>query len=120
MRGPQPWRTQRSQALRSRLASAEEWLWVELRDRRLNGLKFVRQAPIGPYFVDFLCRKHRVVVEVDGATHSNELELEHDKRRSAYLLSSGYREYRVDNDDVYDSMDYLLDGLLIFVGTEDK
>src|SRR5262249_20183481 len=43
---------------------------TNLRARRLQKFKFVRQAPIGPYIVDFLCREARLIVEVDGATHS--------------------------------------------------
>ncbi len=69
MRGPQPWRTNRSRVLRSQPISAEAKLWSRLRNRHLAGLKFVRQAPVEPYFVDFLCREHMVVVEVDGGTH---------------------------------------------------
>jgi very-short-patch-repair endonuclease len=66
----QPWRTNRARVLRSKASSAEERLWTELRARRLNGLKFVRQYPIGPYFVDFACRELKIIVEVDGGTHS--------------------------------------------------
>jgi very-short-patch-repair endonuclease len=69
MRGEQPWRTSRARALRSQPISAEAKLWAKLRNRQLGGFKFVRQAPIGPYFADFLCRERKVIVEVDGGTH---------------------------------------------------
>ncbi|WP_365965907.1 DUF559 domain-containing protein [Mesorhizobium sp.] len=49
---------------------AEERLWQELRGRRLNGHKFVRQLSIGPYFADFACREANLVVEVDGSQHA--------------------------------------------------
>jgi very-short-patch-repair endonuclease len=48
------------------------------RARSLRGadkFKFVRQAPIGPHIVDFLCREARLIVEVDGATHSEDREI---------------------------------------------
>jgi len=70
MRGAQPWRTNRARVLRSRATSAEDRMWSALRNRRLNGLKFVRQCSIGPYFVDFVCRERKIIVEIDGATHS--------------------------------------------------
>ncbi|MGE5486909.1 MAG: DUF559 domain-containing protein [bacterium] len=57
VRGAQPWRTNRARALRSQHVSAEEKLWSEQRDRPLGGFKFVRQAPVGPYFADFLSRR---------------------------------------------------------------
>ena len=69
MRGPQPWRTNRARVLRSHSTSAEDRIWSALRNRRLNGLKFVRQYSIGPYFVDFVCRERMIIVEIDGATH---------------------------------------------------
>jgi len=50
---------------------AEDALWHELRGRRLNGYKFVRQLPIGPYFADFACRQSNLVVEVDGSQHAD-------------------------------------------------
>ena len=78
MRGPQPSRTNRARVLRSHSTSAEDRIWSALRNRRLNGLKFVRQYSIGPYFVDFVCRERMIIVEIDGATHSTEQELLYD------------------------------------------
>jgi len=45
-------------------------MWQALRSRRLCGLKFVRQQPMGAYFVDFACREAKVVIEIDGVTHT--------------------------------------------------
>ena len=77
MRGLRLHETRRSRELRRAETPAEKLLWGKLRARRLCGYKFVRQEPIGPYFADFLCREHALVVEVDGATHSAEDELAH-------------------------------------------
>ncbi len=49
--------TKRARSLRQSENDAEERLWIELRNRRLHGIKFVRQLPIGPYFADFACRE---------------------------------------------------------------
>jgi very-short-patch-repair endonuclease len=115
MRGPQSWRTNRSRVLRSKPISAEAKLWSKLRNRQLADLKFVRQAPIGPYFVDFLCREHKAIVEVDGGTHSTEAESAADAKRAQYLHAMGYRLFRVYNEDIYEHMDGVLDALLAFI-----
>jgi very-short-patch-repair endonuclease len=115
MRGEQPWRTSRSRVLRSRPISAEAKLWWRLRNRQLGGHKFVRQIPIDPYFVDFVRRERKVIVEVDGGTHSTEAEVAYDERRTRHLQSLGYRIFRIANDDVYHNLDYALDALLAFI-----
>jgi very-short-patch-repair endonuclease len=115
MRGEQPWRTNRSRALRSRPISAEARLWSHLRHRQLGGHKFVRQMPIDSYFVDFVCRERKVVVEVDGGTHWTDAELARDKRRTCRLEALGYRVFRISNDDVYNNLDCMLDELLAFI-----
>jgi very-short-patch-repair endonuclease len=114
MRRAQSWQTNRSRALRSNETSAEAKLWAELRNRRLGGLKFVRQASIDNYFVDFLCRERKVVVEIDGGTHSTGLERAADCRRSAHLALEGYRVFRTTNDDIYEHLDDVLEALIAF------
>ncbi len=83
-------------------------MWRELRNRRLSGYKFVRQAPVGAYFADFLCRECKVVVELDGETHSAEAELAHDAARTVFLETSGYRVLRVWNDELRTNMSGVL------------
>ena len=87
MRGEQPWRTNRSRVLRSRPISAEAKLWLRLRNRQFGGRKFVRQTSIDPYFVDFVCRERKVIVEVDGGTHSTDAEMAHDDRRTRHPVT---------------------------------
>jgi very-short-patch-repair endonuclease len=96
---------ERARALRRQLTPAEALLWARLRGRRFQCWKFVRQAPLGPYIADFLCRRALLVVEVDGATHSTEAELAHDERRTAFLATRGYRIVRVGNADVRDNLE---------------
>jgi very-short-patch-repair endonuclease len=48
----------------------EDLLWGQLRNRGLDGLKFRRQAPVGPFIADFLCDEHRLIVELDGSRTS--------------------------------------------------
>ena len=108
----------RARFLRRAKVPAEARLWSNLRDRGLQGFKFVRQTPIGPYVVDFLCREARLIVEVDGATHSEDREIAYDRRRETYLVSEGYRIIRVLNDDIYKRIDDVLD--MILMGVEGK
>ncbi len=119
MRHSQPWRTNRSRVLRANDTSAEAKLWAELRNRQLGDLKFVRQAAVGGYFVDFLCRERKVVVEIDGGTHSTDAELANDAARSDELSSRGYRVFRVSNADVFENLDDVLSALLAFAGPDE-
>jgi len=112
MRGLRTFETNRARNLRRAQTEAERQLWLRLRSRGLNGFKFVRQEPIGPYFADFACREEMLVVEVDGATHSSELEIAHDERRANSLSLHGYRIVRVGNDEVYRNMDGVLETIL--------
>ena len=87
---------------------AEKRLWEQLRNRTLDGLKFVRQAPLGPYVVDFLNREHQFIIEVDGATHSTDAEVMYDSRRTAFLAAESYRVIRFQNDEILNGMDEVL------------
>ena len=88
MRGPDRKTNRRVRQLRTNATDAETKLWFAVRGRRLAGFKFVRQKSIGPYVVDFVCRDHKVIIEVDGGQHAKS---ESDQVRDAYLASEGYR-----------------------------
>jgi len=83
--------------LRRDSTKAETALWFYLRDRRLNGFKFVRQEAIGRYVVDFVCRDRMLIVEVDGGQHANSKT---DEARDAALRAAGYAILRFWNSDV--------------------
>ncbi|MCA3555632.1 endonuclease domain-containing protein [Aestuariivirga sp.] len=87
---------------------AEKRLWEQLRSRTLDGCKFVRQSPIGPYIADFICREHKLIVEADGATHSTAAQLEHDRLRTQDLEAEGFRVLRFQNDELLNGMDEVL------------
>ena len=112
MRGLRIPETKRARSLRRTQTEAERRLWGRLRDRGLNGFKFVRQAPIGPYVADFLCREQRLIVEVDGATHSTDDEIRRDERRTDFLNVQGYCIVRVANDQVFRNLDGVLETIL--------
>src|SRR5580704_15878811 len=99
----------RARNLRRTSTNAERLLWGALRRRRLAAYKFVRQAPIGPFFADFLCRTHMLIVEVDDATHSTEEQISYDRRRAAFLRKLGYRVVRVGNMDIYENLESVVE-----------
>jgi len=68
-----------------------------LRDRRFDSLKFRRQHPCGPYFLDFFCEELKLAIELDGGQHGEEDQQQHDSRRDAYLRSQGITVMRVWN-----------------------
>ena len=112
MRGLRIHETRRARTLRADATSAEAKLWKKLRNRQLAGHKFARQVPIGPCFGDFVCREAKLIVEVDGATHSTDEELARDARRTIYLEAEGYRLVRVNNVDVFESVDGVVELIL--------
>jgi very-short-patch-repair endonuclease len=111
-----PENVDRARVLRKAETAAEIKLWEALRGRRLAGLKFVRQLPVGPYVADFVCREEKLVIEVDGATHSSAEELQHDARRTAFLEGEGFRVLRVWNLDAFKNLDGVCETILHAAG----
>jgi very-short-patch-repair endonuclease len=92
--------------LRRDETDAEQRLWMRLRDRQL-GVKFRRQYPIGPYITDFCCVERLLMVELDGAQHTEHIE--RDEARSAYLNERGFRVVRLWNHQVMTEMDWVVE-----------
>jgi very-short-patch-repair endonuclease len=109
MRGADNAKTNRARALRQADNDAEGRLWCELRGRRLNGFKFVRQYPIEPYFADFACRDLRLVVEVDGSQHGHPGR---DEKRNTFMLENGWSVLRFWNTDVLQEPDRVLETIV--------
>ncbi len=95
----------RAGSLRRNMTDAEKKLWQGLRARQIDGWQFRRQAPIGPYFADFVCFARHVIVEVDGGQHS----LERDAPRTAWLEGRGFHVLRFSNTDVLLNTEGVLD-----------
>jgi very-short-patch-repair endonuclease len=90
----------RARSLRKSSTPAEHKLWMRLRNRQLDGVKFRRQQPIGQYVVDFFCLEARLVIELDGGWHGEDLKRVEDEQRTAYLESQGYLVMRFWNNEV--------------------
>jgi adenine-specific DNA-methyltransferase len=72
---------------------SEAILWSALRGCQLDGRKFRRQQPIGPFVVDFFCAAERLIVEVDGPIHETQRDV--DEQRQRLLESLGFRFVRL-------------------------
>jgi very-short-patch-repair endonuclease len=94
-----------SRKLRANQTDAETKLRNRIRNRQINGDKFVRQEPIGRYICDFVCREKLIVIEVDGGQHSESVR---DEVRDRYLRAQGYRVMRFWNNDVLSNIDGVL------------
>jgi very-short-patch-repair endonuclease len=103
----------RAKAMRRAPTEAERKLWGGLRKRSLGNFKFVRQQPIGPFIVDFVCRKERLIVEVDGVTHGDARDVAYDMRRTLFLEAQGYRVVRVDNHAVFTDIGNVLEYIFV-------
>ncbi|MFH0770139.1 MAG: DUF559 domain-containing protein [Candidatus Peregrinibacteria bacterium] len=106
--------------LRSEMTPEECLLWSVLRDRRSRSLKFRRQVNIGPYVVDFLCKEHSLIVEVDGAIHTRHEQREHDAGRDQYLSEEGYSILRITNDEVRNHLPAVLERIHHLINGTDK
>ncbi|CAN7414882.1 endonuclease domain-containing protein [Neorhizobium tomejilense] len=109
MRGPKTNTTTRARSLRRSDNVSEAKLWEELRARRLNGFKFVRQLPIGRYFADFACRDRKLVIEIDGSQHANS---DYDRQRDSFMNADGWSVARFWNVAVLAEMESVLETIV--------
>ncbi len=85
----------RARSLRANMTPAEVVIWEMLRAGRLNGWKFARQVPIGPYIADFAARREKLVIEIDGRSHDQTIA--YDVKREAHLRALGYTILHISN-----------------------
>ncbi|MDE2837942.1 MAG: endonuclease domain-containing protein [Chloroflexota bacterium] len=106
--------TTRARGFRKDPTDAERALWGILRKRGVQGRRFRRQAPIGPYIVDFVCFETRLVIEVDGGQHAEQAD--YDAARTAWLESQGFRVMRFWNNEVLEQMGAVREALWLEIG----
>jgi very-short-patch-repair endonuclease len=111
IRGPNPKMIRIARKLRVNQTDAETVLWNRIRNRQIDGHKFVRQEPISGYICDFVCREKLLIVEVDGGQHS---ESAADAIRDRRLTEDGYRVLRFWNNHVLGN----LEGVLVTIQAE--
>lgn len=91
------------------MTDAERRLWAVLRGRRLQGYKFRRQHPLGPFFADFACLEHRLIIEADGGQHAGNDE---DQHRTQWLARRGWRVIRFWNNEILENPEGVHDAVL--------
>ncbi|MFN3559450.1 MAG: endonuclease domain-containing protein [Brevundimonas sp.] len=93
---------ERAHRLRSEPTWTEAKLWERL---RLLPIRVRRQAPVGPYVVDFACLRAKLIIEVDGGIHSQTDVALRDLKRDEWLIGQGYRVLRIDSRRIPDDLD---------------
>ncbi len=112
MRAPLP-TIRVARKLRRDMTLPEVVLWSRLRQGRLDGLRFRRQHPIGPYVLDFYCADARLAVEVDGMAHDFSEQIRHDERRTERLSEARINVLRFAASDIL--KEETLEGVLLAI-----
>jgi very-short-patch-repair endonuclease len=100
-----------SRKLRNNSTLSEVLLWQQIKGRKVLGYQFMRQKPVNNYVVDFYCSKLKLIIEIDGGTHSDNQAK--DKKRQEIIEGSGLSFLRFSDEDVKTNLagvlDYLVD-----------
>lgn len=84
-------------------------LWQHVRANRFQNLKFKQQVPIGEYIVDFCCEDKKLVIELDGGHHNEQLHQVVDEHKARFLRNEGYTVLRFWNNEVESNLEGVLD-----------
>ncbi len=106
---------QLARELRSNQTAAEQKIWDRIRNKQLEGYRFVRQYSIGRYIADFYCSKAMLAVEVDGKVHDSEERKGYDKIRDEVIRMYGIRVIRFTNDEILFDIDNTLKRILEYL-----
>jgi very-short-patch-repair endonuclease len=104
----------RAAELRKNMTVAEKVLWHQLRNRKVNDLKFRRQHPVDIFILDFYCHERKLAIEVDGQIHKKELQREWDENRTFILNEFGIQILRFRNDDVINQTERVINSIKEF------
>ena len=101
-----------ARSFRKKSADAEKRLWSCLRNRKLAGLKFRRQHPLGDRSVDFFCADAKLAIELDGSGHLGELRQASDLDREIELYEKEIRILRFPNSEVFENLEGVLNSII--------
>ncbi len=101
----------RAKRLRKDQTDAEQALWTCLRNRQISGCKFRRQQPIGSYIVDFVSFEKKIIIELDGGQHGDEVAIKKDQIRDAWLKNQGFSVLRFWDHDIFASRKGILESI---------
>lgn len=109
---------QYAKKLRQNSTIAENKLWEQLRNRKLNGIKFRRQHPIQNYIADFFCCETKLVIEIDGGYHLIPESMEYDSIRTKDLNDLGIKVLRFTNEQVIENINFVLESIVIILNSD--
>jgi len=109
--GASPLIFERARELRSRETVPEKLLWKRLSKKQL-GVKFRRQHPIHCYIADFYCHTHKLIVEIDGASHDGQEQSANDKVRDKSLSAYGIETLRFSNEMVLNNIEQVVQRIM--------
>ena len=99
--------------LRRNQTDAERKLWSHLRNRQIVNKKFRRQHAIGNYIVDFVCLETKLVIEIDGGQHLEQMD--YDQNRTNYLELLDFRVVRFWNNEVLQEIEAVLNAIYMAI-----
>jgi very-short-patch-repair endonuclease len=99
--------------LRANTTPHERTLWRALKDLPVDGTHFRRQAPIGPYVVDFFCAARHLIIELDGGHHNDDENAKRNRERQLWLEREGYRVVRFWNSEIAGDLNAVLEGIYV-------
>jgi very-short-patch-repair endonuclease len=99
--------------LRNRMTNSEKLLWEKLKGKQLLGIRFRRQHPIDIFIADFYCHEARLVIEIDGDIHKEQIE--YDDGREAEIEKYNIKVIRFTNDEVNNDIDLVVQKIKIIV-----
>jgi very-short-patch-repair endonuclease len=97
------------------MTDAERLLWQALRYKQINGHRFRRQHPIEKFVADFACIEQKIVIELDGGQHQDQIE--YDEQRTAFLQKNGWRVLRFWNNEVISNLNGVLSTIAEHLGS---
>ncbi len=95
------------------MSPPEVRLWARLKRLRERGFHIRRQAPFRGYYLDFVCFDRRLVIEVDGGYHGEDLQADHDAARDMVLTREGFRVQRFWSHAVMHHTDEVMDAIVL-------
>jgi very-short-patch-repair endonuclease len=99
--------------LRANTTPHERILWRALKELPVDGTHFRRQAPIGPYVVDFFCPAKRLILELDGGHHNEDETAKRDSERQLWLEREGYHVIRFWNSEITGDLTAVLERIYV-------
>jgi very-short-patch-repair endonuclease len=106
--------------LRKKMTPAEVALWQMLRNRQLDGIRFVRQYSLNNYIMDFYCPQFHLAIELYGDVHFDEFHIEKDKVRAQFLENKGIRILRFENFEVFQYPERTLNEIRRYLHNDEK